>query len=443
MNRERSGVQDRTPEQESKAISVTMEIDEFHQEIAMQTNPTTSRTKPGRLARSSYRVQQELRAQEQAQQAKAKPVRGSRARSELHKRQQDRLRRERRQRRQAIRYYRHWRERFSEGEAALRAAQTHGVSVGTIRRWERRYRQGGLAALLPQPRRTGCGNGRIPLPVQWVVVALRRLLGWNEKRMAKELRQRGIAHLSHGAIGNLFRRYHLPTRTYHSKARCDGIAKRRYEKARPNQQWHIDFAETHLRDGSVVRLVALLDDYSRYCLTCAVVPQMTTESAIQAVQAAWQAVGLPAEIVSDNGGAFTSQHTAHPTAFEVLLQHKGIRHRLITPYWPEGNGKAEAFIKILKHECLQHPCATREELQLALAAFVHFYNHFRLHSSLHYQTPASRFLGTASPKNHGLADIPRLPADLYAAFPPLQPVLIPPVNLFSVKRPVALVASAC
>ena len=283
----------------------------------------------------------------------------------------------------------------------------------------------------------------ITLETQFLVVALRRLLGWNEKRMSKELAQRGLAQISHTAIGNIFKRYHLPTRTYHTKARSDGIPKRRYEKKIPNQQWHIDFAETKLQDGTTVVIVALIDDYSRYCLRCEVVADMTTETAIQTVQDAWQKFGLPAEIVSDNGRAFTSVHENIPTGFGKLLQRKGIRHRLITPYWPEGNGKVEAFIKIVKRECLKYPFATIEELQQELAKFVIFYNHFRLHSSLDYHTPISRFLGVDTIQDHGLAGIPGLPKDLVDRFPPSHPVHFQTANSWTVKQRFSLVTISC
>lgn len=378
----------------------------------------------------------------------------------MHKRQQDKMRRKRRKRLRhqglketlgrtvrkrykVVRYYRHWRQRFPEGEAALRAAQKHVVSVGTIRRWDRLHRKGGLAALLP--KKPGPANAPfvISLETQFLVVALRRLLGWNEKRMSKELAQRGLAQISHTAIGHIFKRYHLPTRTYHTKARSDGIPKQRYEKKRPNQQWHIDFAETKLQDGTKVVIVALIDDYSRYCLQCEVVADMTTETAIQTVQDAWQNLGLPSEIVSDNGLAFTSVFEDTPTAFGKLLQQKGICHRLITPYWPEGNGKVEAFIKIVKRECLKHPFQTVEELQQALAVFVVYYNHFRLHSSLDYQTPVSRFLGVDTIKDHGLAGIPGLPKDLIDPFPPSLPIHLPTVNSRTVKQRFSLVPFGC
>lgn len=378
----------------------------------------------------------------------------------MKKRQQDRLQRKRRKRLRkeglkeplgqmvrkrfkAVRYYRHWRERFSEGEAALRAAQKHGVSTGTIRRWDRLHREGGLEALLP--RKPGPANEPfiISLEIQFLVVALRVFLGWNEKRMSAELAQRGLAQISHTAIGTIFKRYHLPTRTYHTQAKSDGIPKRRYEKKMPNQQWHIDFAETKLQDGTRVVIVALIDDYSRYCLQCEVVSDMSTETAIQTVQEAWHQFGLPAEIVSDNGRAFTSVYEDTPTAFGKLLKQKGIRHHLITPYWPEANGKAEAFIKIIKRECLKYPFETLEELQSALAEFVSYYNHFRLHSSLGYQTPVSRFLGVDTIQDHGLAGIPGLPNDLQNAFLPSQPVRIFPVNLWTVKQRFSLVTIDC
>ena len=370
----------------------------------------------------------------------------------LRCKRQKRLRRQRlkeplgrtvRKRFKAVRYYRHWRERFSEREAALRAAQQYGVSTGTIRRWDRLHREGGLESLLP--KRPGPANEPfiISLEIQFLVVALRVLLGWNEKRMSAELAQRGLAQISHTAIGTIFKRYHLPTRTYHSKAKSDGIPKRRYEKKVPNQQWHIDFAETKLQDGTRIVIVVLIDDFSRYCLQCEVVADMSTETAIQTVQDAWHQFGLPDEIVSDNGRAFTSVYEDIPTAFGKLLKQKGIHHHLITPYWPEANGKAEAFIKIIKRECLKHPFETVEELQTTLAEFVIYYNHFRLHSSLGYQTPVSRFLGVETIKNHGLAGIPDLPDDLRNTFLPSQPTNIFPVNSRTVKQRLALVTIDC
>jgi transposase InsO family protein len=342
-----------------------------------------------------------------------------------------------------VSYYRHWREQYEEGQAALRAGQKYAVSISTVRNWDRAYRVGGLAALLPKKPGPLNAPQIIRVEIQFLVVALRRWLGWNEKRMVAELRQRGLAQLSHTSAGRIFKRYALPTRTYHTKARCDGVPKGRYEKTRPNQQWHVDFAETKLPDGTPVRLIALLDDFSRYCLRCQVVSNLTAEIAIQTVQTAWHEFGLPDEIVSDNGSAFTSPHSDILNDFGLRLRQKGIVHRLISPYWPEGNGKAEAFIKILKQECLNHPFPNLDALNQALAEFVVFYNHFRLHGALGFQTPVSRFLSVASVQNHALAGIPTLPPALRDSFPPVAPMTIHAVNRDAVMRPFALSLSFC
>jgi transposase InsO family protein len=417
--------------------------------------------KPGRPPLSPNGLDKEFGQEDQRRHAKQRKAKASRRRTIASKRQADRLRRAQRKRwRQlrlreplgetvrrrlkAVRYYEHWRRQaLSEAAAAQRSAQHYGVSAETIRRWARLYRTGGLAALLPKPPGPTNGAFKVSVQTQLLIVALRRLLGWNEKRIAAELAQRGIAQVSHTTVGRIFARYHLPTRTYCSRAKREGLRYRRYEQAGPNQQWHIDFTETHLADGSAIVVVVLIDDYSRYCLRCRVVPAMTAEVALQIVQEAWEEFGVPAELVSDNGRAFTSVYKDVRTVFGHGLRDKGIRHILTHPYYPEGNGKAEAFIKILRRECLNRRFATVEELEHALAAFVTYYNHIRLHGSLGYQPPVTRYLGTAAPSQHGLAGIPGLPQELVTAFPATQPLTVPLVNAATVKRRFALVPVGC
>jgi hypothetical protein len=84
-----------------------------------------------------------------------------------------------------------------------------------------------------------------------------------------------------------------------------------------------------------------------------------------------------------------------------------------------------------------------EALKQALAEFVTYYNHVRLHGSLGYQPPVTRYLGVEPIHGHGLAGIPFLPADLVDAFPPAQPVEIWPVNAQTIKRQFALVPVSC
>jgi hypothetical protein len=76
------------------------------------------------------------------------------------------------------------------------------------------------------------------------------------------------------------------------------------------------------------------------------------------------------------------------------------------PYYPQGNGKAEAFIRTLNRELLtRRSFDSLAELQTALEKYLTFYNNYRRHSALGWQTPVTRYAGR-SLLIRGLAGIP-------------------------------------
>jgi len=78
------------------------------------------------------------------------------------------------------------------------------------------------------------------------------------------------------------------------------------------------------------------------------------------------------------------------------------------PPFPQGNGKAEAFIKTLDRAVLAgHTFGTLQELQVALDRYLTYYNNYRLHAALGWQPPVSRYTGQAMTIK-GLAGIPGL-----------------------------------
>jgi len=86
----------------------------------------------------------------------------------------------------------------------------------------------------------------------------------------------------------------------------------------------------------------------------------------------------------------------------------GVEHVKCAPYYPQGNGKAEAFIKTLDRELLNGRIFdTLEELQSALDRYLLYYNNYRRHSALGWQTPVSRYTGRTV-TTRGLAGIPGL-----------------------------------
>ena len=129
-------------------------------------------------------------------------------------------------------------------------------------------------------------------------------------------------------------------------------------------------------------------------------------------------------MVSDNGTEFASVWEESLTEFGKLLLEKDILHRTTAAYYPQGNGKAEAFIKNLDRELLRHQSFdTLDQLQAALDRYLLYYNNYRLHSGLGWQTPASRYSGCAISVT-GLAQIPGL--EPMAAHPTYGPAAADP-----------------
>jgi len=191
----------------------------------------------------------------------------------------------------------------------------------------------------------------------------------------------------------------------------NGIDYGRFEREHPNQLWHVDFKGPIQIGPYPLYLFVIQDDYSRYVLDVCVSFTCTATLAIDRVVRAFQLYGVPKQLMSDNGRAFTSVWEEVNHRFDLALCPFGVEHLLIPPYYPEANGKVEAFIKILSHEALAllaDQVKTPQALQEALDVYVTYFNNYRAHSALDYQPPVKRYLGR-TPQVHGLAEIWGLP----------------------------------
>jgi transposase InsO family protein len=241
-----------------------------------------------------------------------------------------------------------------------------------------------------------------------IIFTWRQQLKWGGHRIAAELKRRGLATISGQTVYHILDRLGLPVKPYALKGKSEGIAYRRYEKIRPNMQWHLDLKQSHLADGTPVYICIVIDDYSRYVLWAAVGLAKTAAFTAQAIQTAVGKAGQPDEILTDNGREFISAWQDSLTQFGQHLAQLNIKHLTIPPYYPQANGKTEAFIKTLQRELLSRQSfATVQALQLAVDEFLTYYNNYRGHSSLGWQAPVTRFAGRAV-RVRGLAAIPGL-----------------------------------
>jgi transposase InsO family protein len=331
----------------------------------------------------------------------------------------ERRQRERRQfkfRVKVVRFYHKLREQVPEKRAVeLTLARWQPTQpwhfplcASSIRQWHHTAEGQGFAALRPKSKRPHTIHYQVPEVMVGIIFTLRRLFGWGGHRIAAELKARDIGQVSGRTVYKIFDRLGLSVKLYALKGRSDGIAYRRYEKDRPNIQWHIDIKHATLSDGTKVYICILIDDYSRYALAAVAGTSATTKWATRVTQEAIRRCGRPDELVSDNGREFVSVWEGILTQFGQLLAEYGIEHLNCAPYYPQGNGKAEAFIKTLDRELLTgRTFNTLEELQVALDRYLTYYNNYRRHSALGWQTPASRYTGRAM-TIQGLAGIPGL-----------------------------------
>ncbi len=326
-----------------------------------------------------------------------------------------------------VRYYRKLCKQVKEKRAIELVLAKYGpreewhqpLSASTIRRWARLVRKEGMRALWPKSRRPKTIHYQVPEPVVNVIYMLRTLYGWGGHRIAAELKARGIGKVSGKTVYSIFDRLGLSVKTYALKGRSDGIAYKRYEKKRPNAQWHIDLKHCVLDDGSKVYVCIIIDDYSRYALAAVAGASATTEWVTQVARKAFARAGRPDEMVSDNGSEFVARWEDTLTKFGHMLLEQGVEHLTCAPYYPQGNGKAEAFIRILSRELLEKQTfASLDELQTALDLYLTYYNNYRAHSALGWKPPVTRYAGVAM-TIRGLAGLPGL--ELMAANPAYGP----------------------
>lgn len=82
----------------------------------------------------------------------------------------------------------------------------------------------------------------------------------------------------------------------------------------------------------------MIDAYPRYP-EVEIIYRTITRAVITRLQRIFARHGYPEEFTTDNGPPFNAAE------FSNYLTEHGVRHRRITPYWPQANGEAEGFMK--------------------------------------------------------------------------------------------------
>jgi putative transposase len=145
----------------------------------------------------------------------------------------------------------------------------------------------------------------------------------------------------------------------------------------------MDFMSDELEDGSALRLLNLVDDYTRECPAIEVDRSLPAVRVIECLERAGAACGFPGTIVVDNGPEFASK------ALHAWAYRRGIQLHFIDPGKPVQNAFIESFNGTCRNECLNHelfidPGDARKKIE----AWRSHYNEERPHRALGNCTPA-------------------------------------------------------
>ncbi len=152
---------------------------------------------------------------------------------------------------------------------------------------------------------------------------------------------------------------------------------------RPNHVWSYDFQEDALLSGRKVRLLNILDEFTREWLSVTVGVSLTSQAVIAALRPLFATRGVPCFVRSDNGPEFIAADV------KAWLQENGSVPHYIDPGCPWQNGFQESFHGKLRDELLDREAfASVAETTVHLETHRHWYNEERPHSSLNYLSPA-------------------------------------------------------
>jgi len=157
----------------------------------------------------------------------------------------------------------------------------------------------------------------------------------------------------------------------------------RLRPERRDHVWSYDFVHAWTHDGRPLKLLTLIDEYTRECLSIDVARRLDSESVLCRLATLFVERGVPEHIRSDNGPEFTAQ------AVREWLGRVGVKTLYIEPGAPWENGYIESFNGKLRDELLNGEIFfTLDEARAVIEAWRREYNHVRPHSSLNYRPPA-------------------------------------------------------
>jgi putative transposase len=203
------------------------------------------------------------------------------------------------------------------------------------------------------------------------ITALLRREGWevNHKRVERRWRQEGL---------KVPKKQPKRRRLWFNDGSCI-----RLRAERRNHVWSYDFVADRTHDGRPLRMLTVIDEYTRECLAVDVERRLRHDDVLYRLGRLFVERGVPEHIRSDNGAEFTA------LAVREWLKKLDVKPLFIEPGSPWENGYNESFNGKLRDELLNGEIFyTLQEAKVLIDGWRWEYNNLRPHSSLSYRAPA-------------------------------------------------------
>ena len=205
------------------------------------------------------------------------------------------------------------------------------------------------------------------------------------RRITAMLRREGW-RVNHKRVERLWRREGLKVPAKQPKRRRLWLNDGSCVRLRPQHRdhvWSYDFVYARTHDGRPLRMLTLIDEFTRECLAIDVERRLTSEQVLERLSDLFVRRGVPQYIRSDNGPEFTALKVRE------WLERVDVQTLFIEPGSPWENGYIESFNGKLRDELLNGEIfETLLEAKVLIERWRVEYNTIRPHSSLGYSPPA-------------------------------------------------------
>ncbi len=261
--------------------------------------------------------------------------------------------------------------------------QEFGISRPTGYLWRDRYRENKLPGLAEQSRRPHHSPEKTsPELEQRVIEARQRYPDWGARKLRVLLEREGIL-LPRSTIHRVLLRHALVHPADQHQPACE-----RFERARPNELWQMDFKSPQ-GWGTPVGPLSVLDDHSRYVVVLQATGSSRAELVREQLEAAFRHNGVPEGMLMDHGIPWwSSRAPTGATALTLWLMKQGIGLHWSGFRHPQTQGKVERFHGELERALRRRGWPGRT-CQKWLDEFRWEHNHVRPHEALGMRTPAA------------------------------------------------------